>query len=222
MSKVSDVFKKQILNLIPTRETLAAIRRLEAGKGIVLSYREWIDSLIRVYPEYTDLLEERYSDHRKFLTLRGGAAGPDSVSKPQRELVLDPRFEMKEALAKKHYKLTPLEILLYDDSITILRSKGILRKMFNAHSLKNKTGSTDLTDYWSFLAHRDVRKIPDEKKESVICLYKPTATKLYLANFGRHDKVYKQGSITEDFHKPDTKYVKVSLKDVYDNAMKGK
>jgi hypothetical protein len=63
MSEVSKSVQKHVteklVNLLyPSRETLAAIKRLEAGKGIVVTFHEFVEGVRKAYPEYSSMIDE--------------------------------------------------------------------------------------------------------------------------------------------------------------------
>jgi len=174
--------------LVPTKETLGAIKRLNAGQGVEMSLNDFTRQLIKIFPQAKEELLKNLALDKQISEMTG-AAMPSSGDR--HTVIQDARFERKLTLLQK-LSLTPAEIATYDRCVRVLALGGTLKSRFHDHPL-DKKGTQDLRGFRSFL----IRKHPDYKKR-VICLYLRKSGILRLANVGKRDAVYRYGALDDD------------------------
>jgi hypothetical protein len=166
--------------LYPSSKTLAAIKRVNAGHVVAITYGDFLSILIRLYPEYTKEIE-KYGHLTKDRVegVKAEVYVHSYKTRIERSVKLDPLFEKKLTILKKYYTLSLTEVieLMYNVLMVILGAS--LRSIHGNMSLKD-IGSEDMASYWSFPVHKG--------KPSVVCLYKFGDHGITLCSIGLCDR----------------------------------
>ena len=194
--------------LVPSKSTLAAVKRLNAGQGKIMTIGSMFQQLGDIFPEHKEFLEKKLVSYEK---LREIIAKPITITVEDEsiggkiKMVQGKRYTRKFKLLKK-FVLTQDEIYLYTDAVMVLAYGGILKrgKPFNDHPL-GKSSFQHLKGYRAFEIRYDpackVRKDP-EKSKGIWCLYTTKGGVLRLANIGRYNTVHRQGSLDKPENEP--------------------
>jgi hypothetical protein len=192
---LNELIRKSPKPLIFSNESLAAIERLNSGKGIHISLKEKLEHFIKI--RHTKELEgvlNILAREAKAAKLRG------AVSAIQDEQFFsDINYEEKET--KIIENLTELEYIEYWNNLIQLKGGHKLFNRFRDHELEDKSNSSgkytqNLRGYRLFLVRRDLgynrrrKRNPSEKSRAIQCLYFRKNDTVMLCNIAEHDDVY--------------------------------
>ena len=181
----------QCQKIAPSKETLDAIKRLNAGRGKRMSLIDFFKWQLKLYPNHAPHINIWIEslDHREKLI------GSPTMSKNLQ--LYNIGYEEKEKQVIKIYNLTKQELDNYWWNIVKISRNEKLEGRFKDHSLDDgEQYPQSLKEYRSFIVRRDVgykrRKVknPLEKSRQIVCLYTLKDGKLKLCNIGLQDDVY--------------------------------
>jgi hypothetical protein len=186
--------QKSLPLLVPSRATLAAIKRINAGQGVILTVEEHLMNLAGIFPEHRDMILDYIEIQKRNTAKLTETTGSPSVSALAIKIRMDKAYLSKLCRLKKYHDLTETELGWYVCNTTVIALGGRPRAQFKDQPLANK-GVPDLRGYRSFMVRKDPRN-----SRPIICLY--TISKgpgvysilndmvLTLCDIGAHDKVY--------------------------------
>ena len=174
---------------IPTGSTLAAISRLNSGRGVKMTLREFFEWQLKLYPEYAVNIKRWLGR----LDRRDKLIGQADVKKT---VQYDIGYKRKEKQVKKRHGLTEQELDDYCWNVLSLIYGEKLKDRFHDRPLDGgEEYPLSLKGYRLFLVRKDPahikrkKKNPEEKSRAVICLYARRGHTVTLCNIGRPDNV---------------------------------